>query len=213
MLKKIFTVFLVTGFFVNICAVQALALNNHPIEKKRIIDNGKLIENIHLMIERINRTSPEKRKILDKLCKEKFGSSLECTLDEFQSLSDQYLHELDWGDWLKLTPGCFSEWILSYLGLFALTPYVTYYAIYSIYEGDQSCFLKYASWAITSLSISFISWTQYRICTELHKAVPDEEVLEGLQDDKDFLIKLSMISFVAGYAFDLDCDKDYFWND
>ena len=221
MLKKFFTVFLAVGFIVNISAAQVMALSTgHKTVTRDLtsrsangIDTDKVMVDLHKGLEQLKNMDPEQLAYFEQLCMKHLGLSLECTIDEFESIANQYAYEIDFGDWFQLAPGCFSHWVMAFLGIFVLTPYVTYYALLSIYDGDQSCFGKYISWSIASFSLSFSGWTEYRICAEQHKDNPDLEYIEGLNEDKDFLVKLMFISLLIGAAFDIDCESDYLWSD
>ncbi len=222
MLKKLFTVFLSIGFLVNISAAQVMTMKtgHEGIPKSTFasqttygINSNEVMIDLHTILEQLKKMDPDKQINLNNLCQQHLGLSLECSIDEFEAIINQYPYEIEFGDWQDLTPGCFSHWIMAFLGVFVLTPYVTYYALLSIYDGEQSCFGKYACWAITGFSLAFSSWTKYRICAEEHKENPDMDVISDLNEDNDYLLKMSLVTFIAGAAFDVDCEENYLWSD
>jgi hypothetical protein len=226
MAKKVFVVFLASCFLVNIFSLNVLAGiagNNKAYDGKQDLNESmglgglsidQLEELISSVLKKLKEADTDSNPYAAEQIQELLGDSASgLSGEEFKYICSLYLQEMIFPEDLTdivITPGCLGGWMFAAIGLGALTPYVGYYFLDATYTDDAGCAIAYGSWALSSLSISLYSWTNYRICAEQKSDSPDQNILNDLEYDKAFLLRWSGICLVIGSLYFADCNEELF---
>ncbi len=229
MLKKLFVVFLVCSFVSNLIALDVMALNTKTVreDKKPTLTNGisvpisdqymdyaqnsEFATEINLMQEILKNIDMYEAPYLADILNNYYGNtSIDSIIEEYRFLIDLYSQEIadstDRND--EITPGCLSDYYVAFLWVFGVTPLLSFFALESL-DGEVKCFWSWGFASLTTFTWGLTRWTDYRICAEKNSDNTDQETINQLQQDKDFLEQMAFTTVSIAFGLGRNCSRGY----
>ena len=229
MVKKVFTLFLVSCFLLNTVFLNALTANtplntiseseivdftNKPSGFISFLDYGKkeeLINTINEFLDILEDLDTSDKPYINELMQIYFGDS---SASEFREIINRYLeecvnYEINQND--EIAPGCLAPYSLAWIQIWLLTPISFLYSLVAALRVDNECSMMYALWGLTFLTMGFNTWTNYRICAEENSDSPDQDTIDKLKKDKAVMTTATFVFALIGLSFAQYCDVyDYY---
>ena len=229
MVKKVFTLFLVSCFLLNTVFLNALTANtplntiseseivdftNKPSGFIPFLDYGKkeeLINTINEFLDILEDMDTSDKPYINELMQIYFGDS---SASEFREIINRYFKECvtyevnQIGD---IAPGCLAPYSLASIQIWILTPISFLYSLIAALRVENNCSLMYAFWGFTFLTMGFNTWTNYRICAEENSDSPDQDTIDKLEKDKAVMTSATFVFFLIVLTYAQHCDwSQYF---
>ena len=232
MVKKVFTLFLVSCFLLNTVFLNALTANtplnaiseselvdftNKPSGFSPFLDYGKkeeLINTINEFLDILEDLDTSDKPYINELMQIYFGDS---SASEFREIINRYLkecvaYEINQMD--EIAPGCLAPYSIAVIQMWILTPISFLYSLVAALRVDNECSIMYGSWGLTFLTMGFNTWTNYRICAEENSDNPDQDTIDKLEQDKAVMTSATFVFFLLAVANAQYCDwSSYFGSD
>ncbi len=232
MVKKVFTLFLVSCFLLNTVFLNALTANtplnaisesklvdftNKPSGFIPFLDYGKkeeLINTINEFLDILEDLDTSDKPYINELMQIYFGDS---SASEFREIINRYLkecvaYEINQMD--EIAPGCLAPYSIAWIQIWILSPISFLYSLVSALRVDNECSIMYGFWGLTFLTMGFNTWTNYRICAEENSDSPNQDTIDKLEQDKAVMTSATFVFFLVAVANAQYCDwSQYFGND
>ena len=232
MVKKVFTLFLVSCFLLNTVFLNALTANaplnaiseseivdftNKPSGFSPFLDYGKkeeLINTINEFLDILEDLDTSDKPYINELMQIYFGDS---SASEFREIINRYLeecvtYEINQND--EIAPGCLAPYSRAWIQIWILSPISFLYSLVSALRVDNECSIMYGFWGLTFLTMGFNTWTNYRICAVENSDNPDQDIIDKLEEDKAVMTAATFVFFLVAVANAQYCDwSQYFGND
>ncbi len=231
MLKKVFTLFLVSCFLLNTVSLSVLTANTQPkaISDSEVLDftnkisdfgfnpfldygqKEELINAVNDLLEILENLDTSDKPYINELMQSLFGNS---SVNEFKETINRYFQEyMDYEINQVIVPGCLAPYSLAWIQVWVFSPYAILYSISYSLSDDNACSLMYAASSLMFLSLGFSSWTNYRICAEENSDNPDQDTINKLSADKAFMSAAAVVLFFLSLSYAIDCDVSPFYED
>ncbi len=228
MVKKVFTLFLVSCFLLNTVFLSALTANaplnaisgseildltNKPSGLSPLLDYGQkeeLINTINEFLDILEDLDTSDKPYINELMQIFLGDS---SANEFREIINRHLqecviYEINQND--DIAPGCLAPYALSWIQMWIFTPISFLYSLVAALRVENNCSLMYASWGLTFLTMGFNTWTNYRICAEENSDSPDQNIIDELEQDKAVMTAATFVFFLLVLTYAQYCDWSQF---
>ncbi|MCK5011809.1 MAG: hypothetical protein KAS98_15045 [Deltaproteobacteria bacterium] len=224
MVKKVFTLFLVSCFLLNTVFLNALTANtplnsisgselvdftNKPSGFIPFLDYGKkeeLINTINEFLDILEDLDTSDKPYINELMQIYFGDS---SANEFREIINRNLqecvtYEINQND--EVAAGCLAPYSLSLIQIWVLAPISMLYSLVSALRTDNACSLMYGFWSLTFLTMGFGTRTTYRICAEEKSDSPNQDTIDKLEEDKAVMTAATFVFFLIAITYAQYCD-------
>ena len=229
MVKKVFTLFLVSCFLLNTVFLNALTANTplNAISESELVDftnkpsgfspfldyekKEELINTINEFLDILEDLDTSDKPYINELMQIFFGDS---SASEFREIINRYLkecvtYEINQND--DIAPGCLAPYSLSLIQIWILAPISFLYTLIAALRVDNECSLMYGFWGLTFLTMGFNTWTNYRICAEEKSDSPDQDTIDKLEQDKAVMTSATFVFFLIGLSFGQYCEVSNYY--
>lgn len=221
-MKKTVSVFIIGCFLSNIFFLNALAAGNSlksvlagntPLSglnaNLTLRQQQDLIHNVDVLLDMINSMDfaddPEAAAVIEQVLGD---SALPFPGEKFYDVINRHLPDFLARDPIDIAPGCFSNIFFAFTGIYAVTPFILYLFLQAaIVEDSLACTTGWGLLGIASVAFGLNSWIDYRICAEENSESPDQNTLDLLQEDKEFLQQTAWVGLTLGLIFATDCNR------
>lgn len=216
MVKKVFTLFLVSCFLLNTVSLNVLTADNQRItipdrDIADLTNKEELMNTVNELLDILENLDPADQPYVNELMQRFFGDS---SANEFRDIINRYLeeylaYEINQNE--GIAPGCLAPYSLAWIQLWILTPASLLYSLVAALRVDNNCSLMYASWGLTFLSLGFRTWTTYRICAEENSEVPDQDTIDKLEADRAVMSTATVVFSLIALSFAQYCEVSRYY--
>jgi hypothetical protein len=229
MLKKVFTLFLVSCFLSNTVCLNVLTASNQRLTApnretvdltKESFDFGpfpdygqkeELMNTINEFLDVLEDLDTSDNPYINALMQAFFGES---SSSEFREIINRYLEEcaayqINQND--EIAPGCLAPYSISLIQIWVFAPISFLYSLVAALRVENNCSLMYGSWGLTFLTMGFNTWTTYRICAEENSDSPDQDTIDKLNEDKAVMSTATFVFFLIALTYAQYCDWSQFF--